>query len=359
MRAKQRLATILASESIATAGTKIIEIKEKEPISSFSLRFKGTNSDSTPLGHPAAMIKTVEVKSGSDILYSLTGFEAQALNFYEKGYIPFNVLEYEDNIECCAAMDINFGRYSWDKELALDPSKFPSGIQLSVVHDKALGGSTCDAGTLMIHANVFDGGSARPIGFLQAREHQAYSLTASAAKPIDLPTDLALRRVMLQSRNTTQNATDQFSKVKLKVNNGEQVIIPETNCSELLKIQNPNVYVSEKFAGLGTASAVSYFITPTYEAETVGVGRSATQTAEIFAQPAGGKAAVTNDASESFSGFVLGLAPHGGIDLPFGDQLDMNDWLNLSPNDSLGLDITAGGSGSGTNRIVTQQLRRY
>lgn len=358
MVGKMRYATILSSESDTTDGTKVISLQESNPISQIVIRQKLTNNGSTPTGHSAASLVGITVRDGSDILYNLSGFGAQALNFYEEGALPFNVLEYENNIQQTAVTHINFGRFVGDKNLALDPARFKN-LSLEVEHDVSIAGSTADAGTLYVGAQVFEPGAASPQGFLQSRVHQAYTLSASAHEYIDLPTDLTLRRIMLQSRNTTQSATDQSGNIKLQANNGEQVIIPATDVSEWLKLQTPSRMVQEKFAGLGTGSSVSYFITPTYEAETVGVGRSATQTVEIFAQPAGGTAAVSNDASEGFSGFVMGYAPHGGIDLPFGDQQDINDWLDPRGLKSLSLDVTAGGSASGTNNVITQQLRRY
>ncbi len=99
-----RMATILASEAATVPGTKTIDLNENAPLSKIVIRFKGKNSQDTPVAHPAKMVQKIEVVDGSDVLYSMSGTECGAMNFLETHELPFYVCEYEDDIECCATI---------------------------------------------------------------------------------------------------------------------------------------------------------------------------------------------------------------------------------------------------------------
>lgn len=349
---------ILASESATTAATKTIDINVKSPISRMIIRMKGTNNGSTPTAHPIKMLSTIELVDGSDVLYSLSGIEAAALNFYENGELPFFVCEYENDIECCATVQLNFGRFLWDRELALDPSRFKN-LQLKITHNKALGGSAPDAATLAVFAAVFEDNPPTPKGFLMSKEIYSYSLTASAHEYIDLPTDYDYRFVLLQSYDTTYPPNTQFGNLKFTLDHDREVLINNISMTEFIKIMPPMDKVEENFAGLGTGSAVSYYQAGTYECYGVGVGRSASQTTLIVGQPSGSRIQVTNDASESFSVYETGYVPFGAMDLLIADKMDAGSWLNARRYGSVRLDITAGSGASGTAYVVLQQLRNY
>jgi len=353
-----RMVQILASEAATIAATKVIDLDLANPISRLLIRMKGVNNGSTPTAHPAKMVQKIEIVDGSDVIYSCSGIEAQAVNFQENGELPFNICEYEDNIECCATYQINFGRRLWDEVLALDPMKFKN-LQLKITHNKALGGSCPDAGTLAVFAYVFDDKKITPRGFLMTKELYSYALTASAHEYIDLPLDYAFRFVMLQSYTSGKNWNDQFGYLKFTIDTDRRVLLNDISGSEFLKCQIPMDLVEEDFAGLGTDSAVEYFVAQTYEGYGVAIGRSHSQTTLIVGQPAGPLVEVTNDASESFACHHNGYAAFGAMNLIVCDKDDETSWLSPAGYQSIKLDITAGGGASGTAYVVTQQFRTY
>jgi len=118
-----RLASILPSEAANTAGTKTIDINVADPISRFVIQMKGLNSADAPVAHPAKMISKIELVDGSDVLFSLSGVEAQALNFYDEGKVPHTVLNYLNDVYAIATFHIDFGRFLYDPVLAFDPKK--------------------------------------------------------------------------------------------------------------------------------------------------------------------------------------------------------------------------------------------
>ena len=358
--ANMRMATILASESTTTAATKTIDLNIQNPISQIMIRFKGTNNGSTPTAHPAKMVSKIELVDGSEVLYSASGIESQAMSFYQQGFLPFGILEYEDNVQADANFNLNFGRYIGDEQLALDPRRFKN-LQLKITHNKASGGSAPDAGTMFIAAKVFADKVPSPIGMLCVKEHYAYSLTSSGWEYIDLPTDRIIRRMMIQSLYDSKQPSDQYNKVKLSENNGQQVVIPETSTSELLKMYDGHRIVMEGIAGLGTGSAVEYFCTPTYECYYTGVGRSASQTTLIVSQGTGGTVDITNDSSESFQTLTYGIAPHGAWAYDFGCPDMIETWYNPQGLTSLRLELKGGSSvgSSSTCEVVLETLYKY
>lgn len=353
-----RMVEILASEAATIATTKVIDLDLAQPISRILIRMKGTNNGSTPTAHPAKMLTKVEIVDGSDVIYSLSGVEGGCLNFNENSELPFYCEEYENDIQCCATVQINFGRFLWDEQLALDPLKFKN-LQLRISHNKALGGSCPDAGTLMVTAYVFDDKKISPQGFLMAKELYSYPLTANAHEYIDLPLDYPFRFVILQSYEEGKNWNDQFGYLKFTVDTDRRVLLNDISTSEFLKCQIPNDLVEEDFAGVGTNGAVDYFCVPTYEAYTTAIGRSAASPALFCAQLAGPTVAVTGTAPEAWQAHHEGYAPFGGMNLTLCDRGDITSWLDETKSMSIKLDITAGAAAAGTAYVVTQQLRRY
>jgi len=355
---KYRIAALLASESASTAATKTLDINLSSPISRIVVRMKGTNNGSTPTAHPAKMLSKIELVDGSDVLYSCSGVEAGCVNFHENGELPFYVCEYENNIQCCATAQINFGRMLWDREYALDPNRFKN-LQLKITHNKALGGSAPDAGTLAVFAYIFEDSPPTPRGFLMTKELYSYSLTASGHEYIDLPQDYPFRFVILQSYDAEYPPNTQFGNLKFTIDQDRRVLINDISMTEFIKVQIPIDLVEERFAGLGTGSAVDYYHAGTYEGYGVGIGRSASQSTLIVSQPSGNRTEVTNDSSESFAVHMSGYVPFGGLNLLTCDKMDPASWLDPQGTKSIQLDITAGSSASGTGYVITQQARTY
>lgn len=351
-----RISTILASESATTARTKTIDLNENAPLSKIVIRYKGTNNGSTPTAHPAKMVSKIEVVDGSDVLYSMSGVEAQALDFWENGELPFNICEYEDNIQACATYDLNFGRFPWDREMALNLRSFDNP-QLKITHNKALGGSSPDASTMAVFGYTFDDPQPSPNNFLMSKELFSYSLTASAHKYITLPRDYPYRVLMPLSYESTYAFNTQFGGFTWYGDNKKRVFLDNMSGSEFAKLTTHKDMVEENFAGLGTGAAVSYYQAGTYEGYGVGVGRSHSQTTLIVGQPSGPRIQVTNDASESFAVHETGYMPFGSCNLCMHDMKTPEAWFDPTEYGDVKLDIEAGAGASGTIYVCLSQLR--
>jgi len=252
-----RITTLLASEDASTAATKTIDINLTNPISKIVVQFKGTNNGATPTAHGAKMVSKIELVDGSDVLYSCSGIESQAVTYYGEGRMPFMVNEYRNDVMNIQTFEIPFGRWLWDEKLALDPSRFKN-LQLKITHNKASGGSSPDAGTLSVFAYVFDEKRITPIGFLMTKELYSYTLTSSAHEYIDLPTDYPYRLLIVQSLAAGKQPWEQYNKIKLSIDHDRYVPINGVKTSDLLKLFRLADPIVEEICGTGTGSAVTH-----------------------------------------------------------------------------------------------------
>lgn len=352
-----RLANILAEESIDTAATKTLDINLADPISRIVIQAKGTNSSGVPTAHPAKMISKIELVDGSDVIFSLSGVEAQALNFHNSGKMPHTVLNYVNDVSVIATYHLDFGRFLYDPLLALDPRKFVNP-QLRITHNKALGGSAPDAGKLYCYAHIFDDKEVSPEGFLMSKEQYSFSITASATEHIDLSVDHPYRVLMIMSMAAALQPWQQFNTVKLDQDNGRRIIINGEKTSDLLKLFAQWPSFSENIIATMKNGTTVAFCSASYNREGVLVGVGADADAYIT-ETWGGSISMTDGAACTVTCVVDGEAPHGSLAIPFGMQGDPADWFDVSEVGSLKLDLAASADGSGTTEIVSQQLRKY
>lgn len=353
-----RVANILASESATTPATKTIDITDTKPISRITIEFKGTNSTSVPVAHPAKMVSKIELVDGSNVLFSLSGIECQALNFYEHGRLPDALMNYVSAVQCAATYELNFGRFLYDTQFAFDPSRF-SNPQLKISHNLALGGSTPTAATMSVLAHTFDEQAAKPIGFMMSKEQYSYSLVASAKEHIDLATDLPYRMLFIKSLTAGKNPHENYNKIKLSENNDQRVLINDETTTELIKILQQYPRILEGILAYDLDGTETIYCTPSYLQVTTGQGMAAADTALYAAQGYGGAFDATGTADQLSQWHVSGFMPHGTLMIPFGQKDVAEDWYDASKVNSLKLSITAGSAASGTAEIFSQQKRLY
>lgn len=353
-----RIASMLASESATNAATKTIDIDLNKPISRITIQMKGTNNGSVPTAHPAKMLSKIEVVDGSNVLFSLNGIQARALNYYETGRLPVDLLTYANDTQCAAVVDINFGRYLWDEMLAFDAKKF-SNPQLRISHNLALGGSAPDAATINVFAHAFDEKIPAPIGFLQSKEQYSYTLVASAKESIDLATDLAYRFILIQSLTSGKAPIEQFNKVKLTEDNDARVVINDEQTSDLIKLLQEYPRIEEYLLANDLDGAPTLYCTPTYLTLVTAMGLNSADTALFANQPYGGSIVATGTNAKLSGWHVSGLCPHGAVSLLFGKRDVIDDWYDVAKIGALKLILTAGSGASGTCQIVSQQIRKY
>lgn len=352
-----RIASILAPEAATIAATKTLDINLADPVSRIIVQMKGLNNGTTLTAHPAKMVSKIELVDGSDVLFSLSGVECQALNYFDKGKMPFNVVNYCNDVYAIATYELNFGRFLYDTVLAFDPKKFVNP-QLKITHDVSKGGAAPDAGLLSVFADVFDEKAVTPTGFLMNKEQYSYTLTQSAKEHIDLATDYPYRKMILQSMSTSLQPWQQFNKIKLDQDSGRRVIINDEQTSNLLKIMGMWPIFQETIEAPVKAASQTIPCTASYERVAAVTPMAADSTAYLT-QTYGGSIKVTAGATGVVDMIVSGFCPHSAFCIPFGIQEAPADWFDVSKIGSLRMSLTAGSSASGTCEIVTQQVRSY
>lgn len=354
-----RSTVLLAEEAADTATTKTIDINNVEPISRISVLFRGQNSSDTPLAHPAKMVTTIKLINGADVLMSLSGYQARALDFYTNRQPVPEKMMYVDDDWTRLTFNLNFGRYLYDPRYAFVPTKYKNP-QLQITHNKALGGSTCDHGYLQVYADCFDEKAVSPEGFLMAKEHYSYSLGNNTYETIDMPVDRPYRLIMPRALEATYAIWEQFDEIKFSSDQDKHVIIDGTT-RELLKLFDaqfgPYTETLQGRVGTGTTG---HYLTPSSECNVMVVSYGGNRDYYQSYQPFGGYVEVAASAALTrFQGLAHGFAPHGAICIPMGDLNDPNDWFDVSQVKSLKLRLhaTSGYTGAATADVVIQQVR--
>lgn len=355
-----RHAVLLSHESIATAGTKTLDVTLRDKISRINIQVKATNNGSTPTAHPAKIISKIEVVDGSDVIFGLSGQELLALQFFSTRQTPFIINNYLDDVMNVVNYEIYFGRYLYDPILALDPAKF-TNPQIKITHNLASGGSAPDAATLEVTADIFDEKDITPAGFLMAKENVSFTLVASANEYIDLPTDYALRQLLVMSLANDKQPWQQYNTVKLSEDNDKRIPFDDKT-SDLLKYMGalyPRIH--ESIEGATADSTLDFYCMSTYEVEIAAMAMGFTAAYVKSDYMYGGQVDIRASAAANFKAVVTGSAPFGALCLPFGNQQDNTDWYDVTKLGSLRLTLKAGSSpgSSSTCEVLTEQLRTY
>jgi len=356
---KYRKATLLATEDATTNGTKTIDLDLTEIVSRIHINVRATNSNNTLIAHPAKIIDKLEIVDGSDVLYSLSGTEAQAIAEIGMNSQPVDVISYMTGDEIQPSMSMVFGRHLWDTRYAFDPKKF-TNPQLKIKHTLLGGGSTPNALTLAVYADLFDEKAVSPEGFLMNKEHFTYVPAATTHKYVDLPTDYAYRMLVLQTLSSGKQMGDVLSHIKLSENMDKKVVMDQ-DTKDIIKLllteTNP---VVENILAYVTTGPVTIYCKSGYEGVVVGNDYGGMVGHASFGGVAGGTFTAYSESSAYLKMMVRGWCPHGCYNILPGNKDDPDDWYDPSALKSLRLDLLADSSpGSDAVNVITQQLRRY
>ena len=185
--------------------TEIVDLDLKQPISAINLEVECTNGSSGNVDNFISDIVTkVEVVNGSDVLVTLNQSQLEAMHYYKTGQLPTMFpSEWANGLNRHNAT-LFFGRYLWDREYNLDPTKY-ANPQLKVTFNKAAiraasatGYATGDNIKLTAVAKVFEDVPAAT-KFLMQKQINSFTSVSSGEKRVELPTDYAYRMLMLRA----------------------------------------------------------------------------------------------------------------------------------------------------------------
>lgn len=354
-----RHAVLLGESDLGPSGTKIIDNFGSDPISRISIVFRPVGGSNAPVAHPAASVSKIELIDGSDVLFSLTGYQTQGINILRAEKPNPQIVHFFTGGTPQTPFNLDFGRYLWDPELAFDAKKFVNP-QLKFTWNEVNWDASCSSHGFSVHAHVFDEKAVSPMGFLMKKELKAYTPVSGANEYTDLPTDYPHRALFVQGFCAGGGLRAIVREVKLDEDNDKRIIIDGD--VDLLRNYLDPLWGDAVDVVVGTVAAgsVTFFCTGHNHCSVAGITDADAKTI-AGKDLSGGQFWATAEAAGLANFTVRGKNPHGVMGIPFGNQRDIEDWYNVTNVEKLRLRIVGGpnSSASYTNRIVCEQLRTY
>lgn len=355
-----REATLLAETAIDADKVETIDLDFRDICSRIDILYRYAASKHGMDDYNYADITKIEIVDGSNVLYSLSGAECQALNIYNRRCPTMSHGQHWEANSEFMTFGIDFGLTLWDRDYAFDPSKYVNP-QLKITVDFGTSDTGISTSYLTVKAHMFDERRATPRGFMMAKEHYQYTCGADGTyEYVELPQDYPIRQMLIRAYRSGYEPWYQIEDVRLDLNN-EAKIPFDLNLEEYHR-RNKGVdsMVQELFAAQIPTSATNYYVTPTdYYTNLTFMGH---QDGEAYhsAIARGGKLQLIATAAQAGRGLVTGWLPHHCVRFPFGLKDDPSDWFNVARTDKARLRLEAGTSGvEGTGAIVLEQLRTY
>lgn len=353
---------IVSDEDWGEAGTKTIDLPTPDPITAIDIKGGFLNVTAGSDEHPAANFKKIEVVDGSDVLYSLTGMCGQAVAFYDGVKALYNHIENAAGAYQECVIPIRFGRFLRDPVLALDTKQF-TAPQLKVTWDEDLAETDCASHSITIYVTVFDQKAISPIGFLMNKEHYSYSPAANAYETLELPRDYPMRRFAVQVRVPGTDMANLLSNVRLDEDFMKRIPIEEGLSDMSIRHQLDYPLLHESYIVYPGPTAATFYVTCDRYTNPVLMNSNPNPDEALYARYVTGcQISLETETSTLLCTLNIdGMFPHAVCDFPLGDQMDIDDWLDVTKLESARLRIKAGASAGDayTFRVLTQQLRRY
>jgi len=355
-----RIATILAAADLGASGTKIIDLNIKDVISRITVNMYTTNGGTTIAAHPAANIEKIELVDGSDVLFSLTGFQVQALNFYDRdGQIPYTSLRtYASGQRALFGLD--FGRYLFDPVLAFDPTKF-TNPQLKITWNEVNAQADTTTNECEVLAHIFDETAPSPTGFLMAKEIYSYTVGTTGYEYIDMPTDYITQQIYAKAFLAPYGMTSIFDAFKLSEDNDKKIPLDHSS-DELERIAfEAYGFVKECVKCNAAAGVANFFGMPTDSGFANGSVEGGYEDLAAWSQ-GGGQFAIDNVTGANRARVtMIGNCPHGTVPLLPKPGLEIEDWYDVTKLGSLKLriDDSAPAADTYTGEVMIKQYRPY
>jgi hypothetical protein len=356
-----RTANLLTEETHTAAGTKVLDILDTDILSRIDIKLNITRTTHTMSAHPAKDMAKIELVDGSTVLASLSGYECQALNIYNRKCGSMcHGQHYAGNGEV-TWYGLDFGRWLWDSQLAFDPKKFKNP-QLKITYTLTgsdAGATTC---TLEVIGQFFNDKSVSPMGMLVPKSHYSWTPANSTYDEVRLPTDMPIRKILVRAYQDGVEPWAVVQNVRIDEGNLKKIIIDmgmETYFRMMKNVWSP---VDEMLVFAGATTGRAVYVTPTqYYQIFSGDSSEAAGIASAAWGSTGGKLAiVTTSANTPFASRVWGWLPNHCIEFPTGNPNEPDDWWDVASAVSPRIRTQGAASvSSPAGSIVVEQLMKY
>lgn len=357
-----RIAQLLSPEDLGPAGTKTIDIDLDQPISRLEIRFKVTKGlDYMTAPGPANLTK-IELVDGSEVLHSLTGYENQALAYYNRpGVLMGHGQELTGNSEM-NLFAIDFGRHLWDTQLAFLPGRFRNP-QLKITYDEDVSDTSATVNEMEVLAHIFDEKQVSPIGFLRAIEEYSYTLGAdNSYETIKLSEDLVIRQILVRAYQDAYEPWYSIDEARLDENNLQRIPFDFTSLEKYFRMMKGTwPIIVYPFQGRAAAAGKVFYVPMTQYWAGPQAQQQSGSAVPYFnaANTRGGKLTALAASTVDIDALASGWLPWHCYQFPMGMQQEIDDWYNPSgKSPRLRLRASTGATSS-TGQVILEQLRRY
>lgn len=363
---KYREIEILSPKDLGVSGVAVIDLDMNDPLSSIEIiwKVKVATISEMLMSHLGCLSK-IEIVDGSDVLFSLSGEQAQALAYITSRHMPHNSVSVAINDYMVAVVPIFFGRKLYDPDFAFDPTHFKSP-QLKITWNEAAASPYASVNELSVRGWAFDEKVITPIGFMMSKEIKAFTPVDNSYEYTEMPTDYPYRLLMIQSSTSDRDPYSVIGSLRLSEDHDKKVPIDLTGL-ELFEKVNQEVgpfmdrFVLNKVAAdaMILYGAVSHLSCGNiqFDADIIAAG-------DDYTNPIYSNNKITIAATVGFKPqelCVSGYSPYSCVWVPFGDLMDSTDLYEVNSLGHLRL-IYQGSADVGSNpntRICAQQVRLY
>jgi len=354
-----RYATLLAETAIAADKVQQIDLDIRDVISRLDIFYSYSASQHAMDTYGYADITKIEVVDGSDVLWSLSGGECQALNINARRCPTMTHGQHRQGDTEMQVFGVDFGRSLWDRELAFDPTRF-NNPQLNITVDFGTTDTGITASALKVMAHMFDERKVSPRGFIMAKEHYSYTVsTAGSYEYVEFPADYPIRRMLLKAYASGYEPWYQIKSARLDLDN-EAKIPFDIGLEEYYRTRKGiDQLVEDAFFVQVPTTSATWYVTPTdywVAPLLTPIGEST-----VFGESFRGGKLTSLDASvtASCAGLVRGYLPNHCFNFPFGLENEIDDWFVPAISGKARLRLEAGTGATGTGAVVLEQFRPY
>lgn len=357
---RNRLYTLMERTSYTANKTEVIDIDVKAPLSALSILLEGTNSSATMTAHPLAMLTKVEVVDGSEVIFSLDGYELESINLYDNRMrFPANYNYYLNGGTFQREIQINFGRWLWDMQYGFRPDSF-NNPQLRITLDYDAGGNAPSTAYMTVYAALFDKVTPTFTGYLMSKEIKKYTMADTVHEYTDMPTDYMYTDIFFRAALLGTEPNQCISNIKLSEDRDAGIPFDHAanEIERVLNTEYPDILEHVYFA-TGTSKKYVY-CTPTTRVMALGdvwAAAGAAGTPAFYNGDGGRLDTIDGTAGANMQILVKGHIPHSTYRLPVAEVNDPQTYYDPSGFRSLRLDVT--GAAASTGYIFARQLKPY
>ena len=355
-----RKTTILAAKALGVAGTEIIELNVKDNVAQLHFTTVVTTGNAQMIASPLAAITKIELLDGSTKLLELKGTTMQAVQFYDTGQIGTKYLHNTKSAVHAEQSCIQFGRFPYDPLYNFDPKQFKNP-QIRVTWNCALSEVNATAFNLKVIADCFDEKITNPVGFMRDNTIYVYTPTAGAYDYCDIPTDLDIRKLLIQFEHVGQKLELTMADVKLSEDNDKRVPF-DMSITEFLEMDS-DLYPDIKQTAYFMTSAGGHWIhaAPSYNAGGSYMNISAVLPVMMTNFNGNAFSCATASATDIIRAILTGEVPWQTLCWPFGNPLDPEDWYKVQSIGNLRLRLLGGASSTAVTvaSVILQQVYKY